>query len=232
MKNDKKPKSMFQFCIPVLGENDLYLGCAFKWSDGQFITCKHVINASNKNLNLVYNFGSSDVKRVQPKSVKVSEKYDLGVIYTEKEEQVGLEHHEYDGDLPLGFDIVLFGFTQSDPLEKSIEPRCIKSYVHRSTAKPEEKHIKEGVLQVNEINQSIPKGFSGGPIITLQSKLIGMSLGTNVVEKPLYLYEKEQITEKNNGDNIKMEHIEKYNVEHYGLFHSIKNIEEIIKNHM
>jgi len=218
---------MFKFCFPVISNEAKLLGCAFKWGKSRFITCKHVLEEVQGQVRLQH-YGANEQSFLLITEVIRSDEHDLCVLVAGEEELPQLDHYKMGDTLPLGLDVTLYGYTQSPHQKNTIEPRCIKTYVHRSGATPNEHQIKEGVLEVNEFNIQIPVGFSGGPIL-IGDKLLGMSLGTNITEKPLYRYDEEVVAEENqNGSILHTTIVEKNLVDYYGLFHTIQNVKRII----
>lgn len=222
-------KNMFDYCLPVVDNADTFRGCAFKIDLNTFVTCKHVVEATNNNPTLIIHLASQNQQKLAIENYHYSKDYDLCVLKTKSETQPQLTHFDYGPDLPLGLDVLLLGYTQSPSDIKVIEPRCIKTYIHRSSANPDPEHATSGIYQVNELNVSIPNGFSGGPIVTSNFQLIGMSLGTNISEKPIYLYESEKLVESDIHHGPQTIFVEKNRVEYYGLIHSIKNIIRILE---
>lgn len=220
--------NMFEVSIPIVDANNNYLGCAIKWDENIFITCKHVIEHAGGNISFIKNLESKNQVRLKPKKISTSPDYDFSLVNIDENDLPILNKNSQQ--IFLSANVRLYGYTKSQQ-RHMIEPRCIKSYICRAQARPDSSVLE--VIEQNELNVLIPKGFSGGPIIIEETnELIGMALGTNVIERNEYKVSEEfteESIETDKGKIIKQIIVEKKTYEYYGLFHSISNIEAILR---
>ncbi len=219
--------SIYDLCFPLVDSNNNYLGASFKWDKKFYITCKHVVNAS-QDIRVVKD-PEKNSKSYAISNIRLSKKYDLclfEVNNTEKLDSLMQLPHSED-TLSLMTDVVLLGFTSS--IRGIIEPRCIKSYIHRAMGQASDWQVKNyGLKSINEILIQIPKGFSGCPVISHDGKkLLGMGLGTNASENNSYT----TVKEKTGANSIRaLETVETKEITYYGMIHSVGDISEIVNS--
>ncbi|HEI6746114.1 TPA: trypsin-like peptidase domain-containing protein [Legionella pneumophila] len=214
--------NIYNICFPLVNEKKKYLGTAFKWNEKFYVTCKHVVK-DQREITIVFDI-EGDQKAYKITKNLCSKKYDLCLFEIEqnRHEKSLIQSTE---ELSMGQDVILLGFTSTTP--GVIEPRCIKTYIHRARAKPDDWLVDSfGLISINELNIQIPRGFSGGPVISSNNnQLLGMILGTNAIENNCYIVEDEVTTTGNEKTSIQIK--EKT---YFGLIHTIKDIQDIISS--
>lgn len=214
--------NIYDICFPLVNKQNHYVGSSFKWDERFYATCKHVLKDKNE-ISIIFEVEGYQSSHTITKTY-FSEKYDLCLFEIEQERALPPHLNKTMDELFMGQEVILLGRTSHIP--GVIEPRYIKTYIHRAMAKPEDWFIDNfGLITVNELNVQIPKGFSGGPVISPNNILLGMALGTNAIENNCYTVEEEIITSAQERSSVQIKEIT-----YLGLIHSVKDINKIISS--
>lgn len=188
-------------------------------SNGLFITCKHVIEALEKNQKIFMGQlnGPSAGDYLGINNICVHPRYDLawGQVVTKKKTQFLTP---YQGPYALGLDVGAFGFTDAGKQGGilSIDPRYLRGHLSRSAEEPYDFPTRK----LCEVSFSVPSGFSGTALLTENYELLGMLYGNT--ESKIQAYSISEVTDDQTTFQEKA-----YRIIEFGLAHSVFDLIEI-----
>lgn len=140
-------------------------------SDGLIITNKHVVSDSSATYKVLFNDGSeakAEIKTLHPTQ-------DLAIIKVEKNNLKPVEFANSD-NLKVGQTAVAIGNALGE-FDNTVS-RGVISGLRRSIVASDGKGNSEQLSQVIQTDAAINQGNSGGPLLDINSKVVGVNVAT------------------------------------------------------
>jgi S1-C subfamily serine protease len=140
-------------------------------SDGLIITNKHVVSDSTATYKVLFNDGSevqAEVKALHPTQ-------DLAIIKVDKENLKPVEFADSD-QLKVGQTAVAIGNALNE-FDNTVS-RGVISGLRRSIVASDKRGNAEQLSQVIQTDAAINQGNSGGPLLDINAKVVGVNVAT------------------------------------------------------
>jgi S1-C subfamily serine protease len=140
-------------------------------SDGLIITNKHVVSDSTATYKVLFNDGSevqAEVKALHPTQ-------DLAIIKVDKESLKPVEFADSD-QLKVGQTAVAIGNALNE-FDNTVS-RGVISGLRRSIIASDKRGNSEQLSQVIQTDAAINQGNSGGPLLDINAKVVGVNVAT------------------------------------------------------
>jgi serine protease Do len=137
-------------------------------SDGYILTNKHVININNA----AYTFVTNEGKEYDAKLIATDPFNDIAVIKIEANDLPALELGDSDA-LKIGQTVIAIGNTLSQ--FPNTVTKGIVSGIGRTITAGDSQGSSETLEQVIQTDAAINQGNSGGPLLTLDGKVVGIN---------------------------------------------------------